>query len=66
MNRILHFLIILTLFSSLVYSKEPTIATLRTVHSNSSQKFNIKQYEFICNSYGGISVEDLYMESKKD
>ena len=66
MNKIVYFLIILTLFSSFVYSSEPTIATLRSVYSNSSQKFNIKQYEFLCKAYGVISIEDLYVESKID
>jgi len=64
MKKILNFLIILILCSSFVYSSEPTIATLRAVYSNSSQKFNIKQYEFLCKAYGVISVEDLYLESK--
>ena len=66
MNKTLYFLIISTLFSPFVYSKEPTLATLRTVSSNSSQKFSIKRYDFLCNAYGVVSIEDLYLESKID
>ena len=64
MNKILYFLIIATAFVPSFYTKEPTIATLRAVYSNSHQKFSIAKYEFSCRPYGIITIDELYLQAK--
>lgn len=66
MNKILYFLIIMTLFVPSFYAKEPTLAILRAVYSNASQKFSISNYSFMCKPYGVVTIDELYAISKPD
>lgn len=60
MSKILLHIAFLSLFVSLSFAKEPTLATLRSVSTNEFQKFSIGLYEFICRPYGVITVDELY------
>lgn len=44
-------------------AKEPTMAILTNIITNSTQKFNIGNYNFYCEPYGVISLEKLYARS---
>ena len=66
MNKILYFLIISILFSPLAFSKEPTLAILKAIYSNSNQKFSIRQYTFLCKPYGIVTLDELYAEATPD
>lgn len=46
-------------------AKEPLLATLETVYSNSMQRFKINSNSFVCQPYGVISLERLYLKSQK-
>ena len=65
MTKILSFLAI-SFFSTLLFSKEPLIATLNSVHSNEIQQFNIGKSNFYCRPYGIVSIEKLYLNSAFD
>ena len=66
MNKILYFPLIIKLFSTLIFAREPSLATLQVVYSNSNQMFSIKQHQFLCSAYGIISIDALYNEAKLD
>jgi len=66
MNKILYFLILITIYTPFIDAKEPTLAILRAIYSNAEQKFSIAQYSFLCKPYGVITVDELYKEAKKD
>jgi len=51
------------LFTIGVYSKEPSLAILLNVNSNTTQQFNIGNYNFYCQPYGVVSLEKLYSNS---
>jgi hypothetical protein len=52
--------------STFLYAKEPTMAILVDITTNSTQKFKIKKYNFYCTPYGVITLEKLYKNSKMD
>lgn len=64
MNKILYFLTIIGLLTIDILAKEPTLAILKVVNSNSQQVFSIGQSTFICKAYGVVSVEELYQKAK--
>lgn len=47
-------------------AKEPTIAILKSISSNDTQRFQINSNSFICEPYGVVSLEKIYAKSKKD
>jgi len=61
-------IIIIFLFHSLLIleAKEPTLAMLKNVYANDSQKFSIGNGTFLCKPYGVKSLEKMYASSKKD
>lgn len=66
MHKSVYFFFITILLHTLLYSKEPTMAILRDITTNSIQKFSIGQYSFYCRPYGVITLEKLYQNSKID
>lgn len=46
-----------------LFSKEPTLAILNLVISNTSQKFSIRNYSFECRAYGVVSIEDVMQKN---
>lgn len=64
MNKIIYFLLITVVTVSSIYSKEPTIATLKAVYSNAHLKFGISKREFLCKPYGLITIDELYLQAK--
>ena len=65
MNKIVTYIYLLFL-STHINSAEPTLATLRAVHSNESQKLSIGMYEFVCRPYGVLTLEELYKMAELD
>ena len=63
MNKILLFLIIVSVFTTSVYTKESTLAVLREVYSNGMQKFSVGSYDFLCRTYGVLTLDELYEKS---
>jgi hypothetical protein len=64
MNK-LFFLFALLLLSVLA-AKEPTLAILTSVSSNSIQRFNIGMASFECKLYGVVVIDDLYKNASMD
>jgi hypothetical protein len=64
MYKIFRYIFIFLLFNISVFSKEPTLAILRTADTNEYQKFSIGMYEFICRPYGVITLEELFSRSE--
>lgn len=66
MSKLSYLFFITFLAHNLVYAKEPTMAILLDITTNSTQRFNIEQYSFYCKPYGVITLEKLYNNSKAD
>lgn len=66
MNKIIYIFFLYIVSSSFSYAKEPTMAILLDITTNSTQRFNIGQYNFYCTPYGVITLEKLYKNSKID
>jgi len=64
MNKILLVLIITIVFTTSIYTKESSLFILRAVYSNGLQKFSIAQNEFLCKSYGVLTLDELYQKAK--
>lgn len=64
MYKILRYIFIFLLFTISIFSKEPTLAILRSADTNEYQKFSIGMYEFICRPYGVITLEELYRRAE--
>lgn len=60
MHKIIYFLIIHILISMNVSAKEPDMAILNNVYSNTAQLFSIGNYSFHCEPYGVITLDSLY------
>lgn len=56
----------LLFFNINLFSKEPVLAILKNVYSNSTQKFGIENYGFYCTAYGIVSVDTLYEIAKPE
>jgi len=66
MNKIILYIIYLFAIFTLSYSKEPTLAILRSVYTNEFQRFSIGMHEFTCRPYGVVTLEELYHMEKID
>jgi len=60
MHKILYFYILQAVLVSSLHAKEPILSILFDITSNGSQKFNIGNYNFRCNSYAIETIEELY------
>ncbi len=60
MDKIIFFLILQTFLLTNILAQEPSLATLKNVHSNTLQKFIKGEYSFYCLPYGVLTIEDLY------
>jgi len=61
----MHRILSLVLFSSLLlFSKEPTLAILESIQTNTQQIFIIGQARYRCNAYGIIGIEKLLQKSE--
>ncbi len=60
------FLFFILLFFSSLYAKEPLIARLQHIYSNSTLKFQVEQTEFICKTYGVVSLDELLERASLD
>lgn len=60
------FLLMTLLFSTYLAAKEPMLALLQSVHSNTQQHFKISNQSFVCHAYGIIGLEYLMQKSKLD
>jgi len=47
-------------------AKEPNLAILKNIDSNGIQRFSIKSNSFRCEPYGVLTLEQIYLKSKKD
>lgn len=65
MNKFLLFLIFTTVFSPFIYAKESNLALLQEVYSNGLQKFSIGSYDFLCRTYGVLTLDELYEKTKE-
>jgi len=54
------FLIISMFMYISLNAKEPFLAILLNVTSNGTQNFNYGNYDFYCEQYGTITIEDIY------
>lgn len=54
------------LFSTHLAAKEPILALLQSVYSNTQQRFKISNQTFVCNAYGVLGLEYLIQKSKLD
>ncbi len=59
-------LVLLSIFVNNLYAKEPLMAILLQVKSNTTQEFKVNQNSFSCSPYGVITLEDLYKRTKAD
>jgi hypothetical protein len=66
MNRIIYTLLLHTLLSTFLNAKEPFLAILVDVTTNSTQRFTYGNYSFNCVPYGIITLEQLYQKSAPD
>ena len=66
MNKILYLLTTFIFLNQEIRASEPYLGILRSVDSNSQQKFSHNMYFFTCRSYGIVSIDELYAISKKD
>lgn len=66
MNKITFFLTLLLLSTTLLNSKEPIIAYMIDVKSNSTQTFNIGKYDFFCVASGVLTLDQIYQNHKLD
>lgn len=66
MRKSVYFFFISLLINTLLDAKEPTMAILLDITTNSTQRFNIAQYNFYCRPYGVITLDKLYKNSKID
>ena len=57
------FLFFVLLFFSSVYAKEPLIARLQHIYSNSTLRFQVEQTQFVCKTYGVVSLDELLERS---
>ena len=60
MPKILIFFVLMLYLTQTLFSKEPVMATLINIESNSVQQFEIGNYKFNCKAYGVIGIEELY------
>lgn len=66
MRRLVYFIFVTFVMQTSLYAKEPTMAILLDITTNSIQRFNIGQYNFYCTTYGVITLDKLYENSKID
>jgi len=59
-------LFIITQNFSYLEAKEPKLAILKNIDSNTLQKLSIKSGSFGCEPYGILTLEQIYRKSKKD
>ncbi len=59
-------LLIITQNFTNLEAKEPTLAILKNIDSNDFQRFSIKSNSFICQPYGVLTLEQIYVKSKKE
>lgn len=64
MNKIISFFFIYAISCGFLYAKEPTLAILTDITTNSTQRFNLGNYTFYCTPYGVITLDELYENSK--
>jgi hypothetical protein len=50
--------------SPFLMAKEPTLATLKNIDSNSKQTFMLSNVNFTCRAYGVLGLEELLQNSK--
>ncbi|MFA6195065.1 MAG: thermonuclease family protein [Sulfurimonas sp.] len=64
MNKIIYFFLLYSLLLNSLNAKEPTLAILLSIDSNSFQRFNIEKNNFICRPYGILTLEELLEKSE--
>jgi len=62
MNKI--FFLSLLLFLLQLNAKEPTLAILKSVKSNTQQLFSISNSTYLCKAYGVIGMEELLQDAQ--
>jgi len=65
-NKILVLCVLYLFINTGAVASEPTLASLVNVISNDIQRFKINNYQFNCEPYGIITLEELYKESSFD
>jgi len=66
MYKIIIFFLFQIYFSSFLNAKEPVLATLLDVISNSTQKFTMLNFTFYCKPYGVLSIDTILDEKSPD
>lgn len=66
MNRIIYILLLHVILNTFLNAKEPFLAILVDVTTNSIQRFTYGNYSFTCEPYGVITLEQLYQKSAPD
>lgn len=66
MLKKLFFLFLLIFFNLSLNAKEPFLAILLSIPTNGMQTFNYGKFDFYCQPYGVITLQEIYNVSKPD